>query len=336
MSIDILTKSAFARELGYVDEEGTPSKRTIAQLLRNAIGLWGISPKRAVLKYARDELRAADVAVDSVPQVLERLISFGECVEVSIEHDQFIVGAEPRWIAIGGGRAVLLGPLALPTGVIPVDSLLADDIAIRVELGSEDMAAALDAAGARQVSLEEWLHPTDFLRNIARREWSAVRSDQWDLPKYWDQLVSTLCNEGHLLGPDAQVRALVGAPGDFFGRYSAETVEGRWRENPPDGIWCAYRRAHGDNRWLPTMVSVEGEVNRALDLFDSDEWRWALLARSKALGITEVVTQAHGEQRVTWPLPAQLRAAMDIIGIPAGPWRWQISEDGPDLWSLLS
>jgi len=34
-------------------------------------------------------------------------------------------------------------------------------------------------------------------------------------------------------------------------------------------------------------------------------------------------------------LPAQLRAAMDIIGVPTGPWRWRVAEEAPDLWSLL-
>ena len=91
----------------------------------------------------------------------------------------------------------------------------------------------------------------------------------------------------------------------------------------------------GDNHWLPTLISVDGDERRALDLFDDDDWRWALLARSKAVGIAEVVHRADGKERVTWPLPAQLRAAMDIIGVPAGPWCWRVVEDAPDLWSLL-
>jgi len=127
----------------------------------------------------------------------------------------------------------------------------------------------------------------------------------------------------------------VGAPGSYFGRYAATGVEGRWGEQPPNGVWCAYRRGHGDDRWLPTLVSVDGDERRVLDLFDDDEWRWALLARSKAVGAAEVVQRAGGEERVTWPLPAQLRAAMDIIGVPTGPWRWRVAEEAPDLWSLL-
>lgn len=284
MTVETLRKAEFVRELGYVDLEGNPSARAIAQLLRDAMGRWGLSPRRALLRYARDQLRAGEVPVDRVPEVLERLVMLGECAEVAIGHDLFIAPSEPRWTAIGGGRAVLLGPIAVPAGLYRETGLPPEDIVVRVALGSEDMAAALDAGGWRQVSLEEWLHPCDFLRHVARREAGAVRGDQWDLVRFWELLVSVIVDEGLLLGPDAEVRAVVGTAGSFFGRHAAAGVEGRWGERPPNGVWCAYRRGHGDDRWLPTLVSVDGKERRALDLFDDDEWRWALLARSKAIG----------------------------------------------------
>lgn len=335
MTVDIIGKTELAREFGYVDDAGNPSSRAIAQFLRDALGRWGLSPKRAILRYARDQLRAGDMPVDSVPEVLERLWARGECAEVVVGYESFVAPAEPRWIAVGGGSAVLLGPLAVPAGLSHRDNPHPDDVSVRVALGSEEMAAALDEAGARQVSLDEWLHPCGFLRHVSRREGSAVRGDQWDLSRFWERLVSAFAEEGLLLGPDAECRALVGPAGSFFGRHAATSVEGRWREQVPDGVWCAYRRGHGDNHWLPTLISVDGDERRALDLFDDDDWRWALLARSKAVGIAEVVHRAGGKERVTWPLPAQLRAAMDIIGVPAGPWCWRVAEDAPDLWSLL-
>ena len=335
MTVETIAKAELARELGYVDVDGNLSYRAIAQLLRDALGRWGLSPKRAILRYARDQLRASDLPVDGVPEVLERLVARGECAEVVVGHESFVAPAEPRWIAVGGGCAVLLGSLAVPAGLSQADSLHPNDVTIRVALGSEERAAALDAAGARQVSLEEWLHPYDFLRHVARREGGAVRGDQWDLARFWERLVSLLTEEGLLLGQDAECRAVIGSAGSFFGRHTAAGVEGRWGEQPPNGVWCAYRRGHGDNRWLPTLISVDGNERRALDLFDDDEWRWALLARSKAAGVAEIVQRADGEERVTWPLPAQLRAAMDIIGVPAGTWRWRIADDTPDLWSLL-
>jgi hypothetical protein len=335
MTVETLARAELARELGYVDAEGKPSERAIAQLLRDAMGRWGLSPKRAVLRYARDELRAGNVAFAWVPFVLERLIALGECAVVAVGHEVFIAPANPSWIEIGGGRAVLLGPFAVPTMLSRVAGLPSDDVVIRVTLNSEEKAAVLDAGGWRQVSLDEWLHPHDYLRHVARRKGGAVRGDQWDLARFWEHLVSTLVEEGLLLGPDAEFRAVVGDAGNFFGSHTASGIEGRWGERPPNGVWCAYRRGHGDDRWLPILVSVDGEERRVLDLFSDDEWRWALIARSKAVGASEITQRVEGVERVTWPLPAQLRAAMDIIGVPTGPWRWRIAEDAPDLWSLL-
>lgn len=335
MTVETLTRAEFARDVGYADRDGNPSERAIAHLLRDAMGRWGLSPRRALLKHARDQLRAGDVPFDRVPVVLERLVALGECAEVAIGNEMFIAPTEPRWIAMGGGRAVLLGPLPVPAGLSRVAGLPPDDLAVRVTIGSEEMATTLDAGGWREVSLEEWLHPCDYLRYVGRREGGAMRGDQWDLTRFWEHLVSALVEEGLQFGPDAEFRAVVGTAGTFFGRHTATSIEGRWGEQPPNGVWCAYRRGHGDDRWLPTLVSVDGDERRALDLFDGDEWRWALLARSKAVGTAEVTQRADGKERVTWPLPAQLQAAMNIVGVPAGPWYWRIAEDAPDLWSLL-
>jgi len=335
MTVRTSNRAKFALELGYVGEDGQPSDRAIAQLLRNALGRWGLSPKRAVVGYAREQLRMADVPSDGVSKSLERLLLLGECAEVSVGHESLIAPAEPRWIEVGGRQAVLLGALPVPAGLSPVVPLPPDDVAVRVTLEGKESVAILASAGWRQASLEEWLHPPGFLQHLVRREGGAVRVDEWDLARFWERLASATIEEGLLLGPDAELRAVIGTVGSFFGRYMTPGVEGRWREQPPTGVWCAYRRGHGDSRWLPTLVSVDGDERRALDLFDEDEWRWALLARSKAVGTAEVVRHEDGQVCVTWPLPAQLHAAMNIIGVPAGPWRWRIADDAPDLWSLL-
>lgn len=335
MTIEPLTRAEHARERGLVDTDGNPSERAIAQILRDAAGRWGLSPRRALLQHAREELRAGDVPVNLVPGVLERLVALGECAEVTVGHEVFIAPSEPRWIAIGGGRAALLGSSAVPSQLTELPGLPPRDVIVRIIIESEEQAATLEASGARQIPIQEWLHPIGYLRHVAHREGKAVRADQWDLAQYWERLRLALDEEGLLLGADAELRAVVGEPGGFFGRLLPTGVEGRWAERLPDGVWCAYRRGHGADRWLPTLVSVDGDDRRALDLFDDDEWQWALLARSKAVGVAEVVHRTGGEELVTWPLPLQLRAAMDIIGVPAGPWRWRVEEGAPDVWSLL-
>ncbi|WP_375757414.1 hypothetical protein [Corallococcus exercitus] len=335
MTIETLTRAQLASDLGYTDVEGKPSERAIAQFMRDALGRWGLCPKRALLKHARDQLRAGDVQTDTVPRVFERLVALGECAEVGVGHEAYVAPAEPRWVASGGGLAVLLGPIAAPGETPRLASLDPTDVAVRVHVEGEEHAATLEARGARQVSLEEWLHPLAYLHHAARRSGEAARGDQLGLATFWERLVDAVSADGLQIDPDAEVRAVVGEPGGFFGRHTAATIEGRWRDDLPDGVWCAYRRGHGDGHWLPSLISVDGEDRRALDLFNGDEWRWALLARSRAVGPEEIVRRDGEEVHVTWPLPAQLRAAMDIAGVPTGVWRWRLAADAPDLWALL-
>lgn len=335
MTIETLTRAQLASDLGYTDVDGNPSKRAIAQFMRDALMRWGTCPKRALLRYAREQLRAGDVATDTVPQVLERLVALGECAEAEVGHEAYVVPAEPRWVASGGGLAVLLGPVVAPAETPRLAMVAPTDIAVRVHVEGEEQAATLEARGAKQVSLAEWLHPVGFLRHAARRSGEAVRGDHLGLVKFWERLVDLVSVEGLQIDADAEVRAVGGQAGGFFGRLTASTLEGRWRDGVPDGVWCAYRRGHGDGNWLPMLMAIDGDNRRGLDLFDHDEWRWALLARSRAVGPEEVAQRFGEEVHMTWPLPAQLQAAMDIIGVPTGAWRWRVADDAPDLWALL-
>ena len=335
MTVKTITRVDLARELGYLDADGNPSECAIAQLIRDALGRWGLCPRRSLFNHARNQLHAADVMTDAVPRVLERLVFLGECEEVLVGYEVYVAPAEPRWVASGNGLAVLLGAVVPPSATPRLATLDPFDVAVRIRIDSEEQAAALSAYGIREVSLAEWLHPIDFKRLAGRRAGSAIRNDKCDLASYWEGLERAISVEGLLLGPDAEVRAVVGEPGGFFGRQTAPTAEGRWREELPDGVWCAYRRGYGESHWLPILVAVDGSERRSLDLFDKEEWHWALLARSHAVGPAEVCRPSGGEMLVTWPLPAQLRAAMDIIGIPTGRWRWNVAEDAPDLWALI-
>lgn len=335
MTLRTLSRTELAAEMGYIDTEGRPSARAVAQLLRDALGRWGLSPRRALLKHARDQLRAVDLEGDIVTDILRRLVALGECAEVSVGHESYIAPGERRWVAVGGQVAALLGPGVPPATTQPIASLSHDDIVVRVRVESEDEAAVLEADGSRQVSLAEWLQPAAHLLHAARRLGAPARGDQLGLAEFWELLTGALVEDGLPLGPEAEIRVLAGPVGGFFGHYAAAAIEGRWTADPPPGVWCAYRRGHGDGHWLPILIEVAAQDRRSLDLFDHDEWRWALLARSRAIGPAEVVRRANGEESVTWQLPDQVSAAMGLCGPPAGPWRWRIADDAPDVWGLL-
>ncbi len=333
--LETIKRARLASDLGLVDDEGKLSERLIAQFMRDALTRWGMCPKRALHKHARDQLRACDVPTDIVPRVLNRLVALGECTEVAVGYEAYVLPGEPRWIASSEGLAVLLGPVVAPAETPRMLTPDPSDIVVRIQVESEEQAATLMAHRARQVSLAEWLHPLGYLRHAVQRSGEAIRCDQVNLATFWERLVAAISLEGLQIAPDAEVRAVVGEPGGFFGQHAAATLEGRWQTDIPDGVWCAYRRGHGDGHWLPILISVDGDDRRALDLFDDDEWRWALLARSRAVGPEEVVQHSGDVVQVTWHLPAQLWAALDIVGIPTGSWRWRVAADGPDLWSLL-
>lgn len=322
--------------LGYVDTEGGPSDRAVANLLRAPLSRWGLSPKRAVLKYAREELRACGVENPSgVPRILQRLIDLGECEEVCVGHESYLAPTAPRWISVGDGVATFLGVSPLPDDLSVVEGNHRDIIR-RVRVVKDEDAAALQFAGVREVSLAEWLVPPDYFRHASRRMRQPARSDALSLSNFWDLLEEALKSEGLILGADAEVRLLRGHPGEFFGRHDSLKPEGRWTRDTGEGVWCAYRRGYGDSHWHPCIIAVGSDHMRALDLYDQDEWRWAVLARGQRVGTEEVVRSGGGRVQLTFPPPNQLLAAMDILGTPSSAWAWDMSPNGPDLWGLLS
>lgn len=336
MTLRTQPRAQLGAQLGYIDAEGRPCDRAVADLLRVPLSRWGLSPKRAVLKHARDHLRACGCEdVSSVPRVLQRLVDLGECDEVYVGHESYLAPATPRWMSVGDGVAAFLGVSHPPGGLMLVDD---DDrdIIRRVRVETDEDAANLQVSGVREVSLAAWLVPPGYFRHASRRMRQPARSDELSLGGFWRVLEETLTSEGLPLSADADVRYLGGGSGDFFGRHNTDHPEGRWTKDIEEGMWCAYRRGYGDSHWHPCVVAVDADAMRALDLYDADEWRWALLARGRRVGAEEVVRSDGRSVKLTFPAPRQLRAAMDILGRPSGTWAWDVSPNSPDLWGLLT
>ena len=329
-------RAQLSAQFGYLDSEGRPSDRAIANLLREPLVRWGLSPKRAVLEHARAQFRAVGIEdVSGIPRVAQRLIDLGECDQCYVGHEPYLAPAVPRWIPVGRGVSAYLGVAEPPAGISLVDSDHRD-IVRRLQIETDEDAAILEIAGVHEVSLDEWLVPPGYLRHASRRIHQPARSDAVALGRFWDLLERALIEEGLTIGADAEVRILGGRPGEYFGSYNAPRPEGRWTTDLEEGLWCAYRRGYGDTHWHPCVIAISGDGRRALDLYDEDEWRWAVLARARRVGAEEVVRTQGLTVQLTFPAPSQLRSAMDILGRPSGAWMWDVSPESPDLWRLLA
>ena len=338
--MQVTTREEFTRELGIVGDEGVLSERGLAELLRPPLARWGLSPRTALLRHARDQLDAAGVRVQASPlvaQILDRLVCLGECDEVWIAHERYLAPTLPRWIPTGTAAGALLGVGPIPKDVVELPSGGEHDLVRRIRIRDDDDLYALHMAGVRQTSIEEWLRPHGYLRHAARRKERVVRSDKLTLSQFWDLLVQSLAESGRPVGNEAEVRAVTGVPGAFFGRYRAPRCEGRWSEEVPDGVWCAYRRGYGDEHWHPIVVTVDGGERRTLDLFDADEWRWALVARGHSIGVSEQIDRLEQRVQLHFPAPRQFVAAMDLLGPRIKPrsWSWKTDPSAPDPWITL-
>ena len=339
MILESIQRDEFARTAGLVTNDGKVSERGLADLLRAPLSRWGLSPRSDVLRHARDQLDVAglrEAASKLLPNVLGRLIRLGECAEVSIGHDRYIAPAPPRWIRTADGSGALLSVGTTPKGVVEHKTDRHPyDIVRRIQLQTDDELTALRGAGVRQISVEKWLTPLGYLEHYSRRVNQLVRSDEICLAKFWDLLVVEIGKHGMAMGHDAEVRAVVREPGGYFGRHNSDTCEGRWSDITPDGVWCAYRRGFGSKHWHPIVIEVDGGQRRAMDLYDIDEWRWALLARGQNTGAYERVERGNELIRVSFPAPSQFVTAMDILGPRHSSWSWDVSHGAPDPWIAL-
>lgn len=340
MKLESISRDEFQRKLGLVSDDGSLSERGLADLIRRPLSRWGLSPRSAVLRYARNQLKAAGILGEAsqLPvRVLQRLVCLGECAEVYIGYEPYIAPARPRWIRTGRESAALLDVSPRPEGVSEqiLDSS-GRDIVRRVWVRSDEDLTSLRAAGIRQSSIDEWLHPYEYLTYATQRKGHPVRSDELSVAKYWELLASEVVDRGLPLSVEADVRAVTGAPGGYFGRRNATSCEGRWSDTIPEGIWCAYRRGYGEQHWHPIVVAVDGEQRRALDLYNHNEWRWALLGRGRSSGASERIERRNGHTQLSFPGPNQLVAAMDILGPRSNVWSWAVSEAAPDPWRALT
>lgn len=334
-----VTRDAVAHDMGLMTRSDTVSAFGVAELLRSAISRWGLTPRRALIAFAREQLASVGLAETmsavQVGDILARLETLGECVPAFIDGVRYIAPGSPRWVETGRGKGVLLSVHEAPTGIAFETVDVEQDVLRRMSALTEAEVEILQVAGIAKYTVDDWLRPLAYSRHARRRSGSLVRHDQHSLKDFWELLMVELAENGLTLGADAEVRAVGGFPGSYFGRHNVDVMEGRWQSDIEDGVWCAYRRGYSDAHWHPALVAVDGPRRRVLDLFDADEWRWALLAKGVSIGPKERVRLDGGAIYSSFPLPAQISTVLDLLG-PRTKWSWQVDGDiPPSLGSLF-
>ena len=293
----------------------------LAEAARRVVSMRGPISKAAAVRLVREPLRGlpdVDAAMmESVPDVIEQLISVGDLVECEIDRQGLIQAAMlligmPRFIAISERLVVLLG--SRPDGFPPVGNDLAAHIErngsvryLRFPEGLEaDMLAQLRDEGVREIRTEHWLR----LPNTETTDLFLTRISS------------------HL---DAAI-----APGELEGAVMFDPsmprrhYRSRWQplHHPPDGTLVLRRpQAYGADRWSVARAK-DGLLQRLVDLPLEDrgdracDEAWRVMAAIDAVsgspGVVSVVPQAGTRARLDFdaPLPAWLQRHLAYFGYP--------------------
>ena len=293
----------------------------LAEAARRVVSMRGPITKLATTRLVREPIRGLpnvdEAVLESVPDVIEQLVSVGDLVESEIDRQglnqaaMLLIGM-PRYVAISERLVVLLG--SRPDGVPPVSDELATHIErngsvryLRFPEGLEaDMLAQLRDEGVREIKTEHWLR--------------SPNTETTDL------FLSRISN--HL---DASL-----APGELEGAVMFDPSQprrhyrSRWRplRHPPDGTLVLRRpQAYGADRWSVAQAK-DGLVQRLVDFPLEDRgdracdeaWRVmaAIDADSGSPGVVGVVPLPGTRVRLDFdaPLPAWLQRHLAFFGFP--------------------
>jgi len=316
--LEVLTPEALRSRLNLeTAADGRPAIGSVADAARACVRAWRSPARARVTAYLHGQFIAAgfeeELVRARVGEVIDALIEVGDVIPVRLSGKASLVLSRPQWVRIAADDYAFLGQddAAMP--------------ALRSTAGFVRRGVA-SAEHATPIELTEYMGPPGFRRHLARRTGG---TGDGALAEFWATLSATLRHDGQPLDA-TQLRAVVDPPGTHdgrFGRYNQPTVSGRWKTAAPDGTWCAVRPGRNPNEWHPILVRVTGTEVQSLDLFDWDEWDWALLARGNALGVPERATWSGGTLSFEHPVPAQFRRALRLLGAPgAWAWTWEMTE----------
>ncbi len=316
--LEALTPETLRERLRFAaDPEGAPAIGSVADAARACVRSWRSPARARVTAYLHRQFMAAGFAEDAVRarvgDVVDALIDIGDVTPVRLSGKASLVQSRPQWVRIGDAEHAFLGQEDVETALVGAAQRYA-------------RSAALPPTSSAPTDFDMWVGPAGFHGHLARRTGGTGDSA---LSELWAVLSAAVRHDGQPLDA-SQLRAVVDPPGAHhgrFGRHNLPTVSGRWKTEVPDGTWCAVRPGRNANEWHPILVRMIGTEVRSLDLYDWDEWNWALLARGVAIGAPERMTWADGRLSFEHPVPAQFKRALRLLGGPGTwAWTWSVSE----------
>jgi hypothetical protein len=325
-----ITAEEFAQRMGLVDAPGgSVTTEGVAELIRTASQRWGPTPRSQLAAFARAQLERLDLEVGSrrtelINAALETLTALGELIPIELEPEparEEVEGAAGDWDAAPPAPRARtprrLAPCApavvrfreggLLLGASPPPGMVAHR---EGEPGSLRRVArwltAADAGRALAESDLDELSPDDWLSTEAVVAYAQRRVDEGDeeagvgvavdpAGQLWSLILRDLERFGSPIDQDHDISVLCRPPGGLFG--SPRQRSGRWRgpNDSPNGTWLAWQSADR-SRPKPLVVHVERhQIVRAMELYDDDEWRWALMSRGDASGAPEWPTSTEAE-----------------------------------------
>ena len=290
----------------------------LADLIRLCVHRWGSARPTDVRAHVHRVLDGVglltDVGRERTKRALSWLAETGDLGEALVEGQPRLLRALPVVVSCGD-RAFLSGTVtSIPE---PVETTAGAEDAQEASFtrwlgGGEEQLELLLSHGFREVSLGQWLGPAESGGHLARRGVERTAP----LRRLWGAIEERFEAGADRASSSVGFRIVAGAPGGFFGRRDRDERDARWRDpaHAPDGLWLGSRGGYVEAQARPVVALVRsGEVRSALDLYDWDEWSWALLSRGAATGDPEQVRRlGTRELQQRCELPKQLRRLLQV------------------------
>lgn len=315
--LEALTPETIRQRLGLVvDNSGAPAVGPIAEAARACVHNWRSPARARVTAHLHRQLIAAGFDEEQVRErvgdAIDALIDIGDLTAVRLDGKASLVLSHRSIISTGEVEDAILGAIG-------------DGTSVRSEPWRYARIRTVAPEGQSTKPFADWLGPADYRRHLARR---LGGSTDGTISEYWAALTFSLQHDGNPLDA-TRLRAVTEPPSaqnSFFGRHNLPVVTGRWTTTVPNGTWCAVRPGRNPSEWHPIIATVAGSEVQALDLYDWDEWNWALLARGAAIGAPERSTWQGNTLAFEYPIPKQFVRAMRLLGGPGErSWTWRLN-----------